>query len=247
MLSDPFFLFTAITAILLIAISKAGFGGMMGSIAVPLVALSVSAPQAAAILLPIMLVMDTTGLLVFRGKADATNLRVMLPGAMVGLVLGAVFFHWVDARWIKAIIGIEALLFGLSRLRPTGKANAPRPPEAAHGVFWGCVSGFTSFISHAGGPPILQYLLPQEMERVRMVATMTIFFSVVNFTKLIPYAILGLLDTSNLMTSASLLPVVPLGYWIGLKLLKTLSQSLFNRIITVAMILTGVKLLYDVL
>ncbi|MDR1368205.1 MAG: sulfite exporter TauE/SafE family protein [Candidatus Accumulibacter sp.] len=247
MLSDPFFLFTAITAVLLIGISKAGFGGMMGSLAVPLVSLSVSAPKAAAILLPVLLVMDTTGLLVFRGKADAINLRIMLPGAMAGLVLGAVFFHWVDVLWIKAIIGVEALLFGVSRLRQAEKTRDPRSPETTRGLFWGCVSGFTSFISHAGGPPILQYLLPQEMERVRMVATMTIFFSVVNFVKLIPYAILGLLDTSNLMTSALLLPAVPLGYWIGLKLLKMLSQRLFNQIITVAMILTGIKLLYDVI
>jgi uncharacterized membrane protein YfcA len=247
MLTAPFFLFTAITAVLLIGISKAGFGGMMGSLAVPLVSLSVSAPKAAAILLPVLLVMDSTGFLIFRGKGDALNLRIMLPGALVGLALGAVFFHWVDPLWIKAIIGLEALLFGLSRLRPAEKMGAPRAPEAGRGLFWGCVSGFTSFISHAGGPPILQYLLPQEMERVRMVATMTIFFSVVNFAKLIPYAILGLLDLSNLKTSALLLPAVPVGYWIGLKLLKTLSQTLFHRIIAVAMVLTGVKLLYDVI
>ncbi|MDR2506491.1 MAG: sulfite exporter TauE/SafE family protein [Candidatus Accumulibacter sp.] len=241
--SDPFFLSTAILAILLIGISKAGFGGTMGSLAVPLVSLSVGAPRAAAILLPILLVMDAAGLLVFRGKADFANLRIMFPGALIGIALGATFFHWVDARWIKAIVGAEAFLFGVNILLQT-HAN-PRPPGIARGLFWSCVSGFTSFISHAGGPPILQYLLPQGMERTRMVATMTFFFSVVNFAKLLPYAMLGLLNASNLLTSACLLPVVPAGYLIGLKLLKTLPRALFDKIIAVSMILTGIKLLSE--
>lgn len=247
MLTDPVFLATALFAVMLMGISKAGFGGTMGSLAVPLVSLTVSTPQAAAILLPVLLVIDALGLFVFRGKGDAANLRIILPGAVLGMLLGALFFHWVDVRWIKAIIGLEALLFGLDRLRQAREVVTPRPPEVARGLFWSTVSGFTSFISHAGGPPLLQYLLPQGMERVRMVGTTVIFFSAVNFAKVVPYALLGLLDASNLATSALLLPAVPLGYWIGLRLLKRLPQTPFNVVLAVAMVLTGIKLLTDAL
>jgi uncharacterized membrane protein YfcA len=247
MLSDPTFLAIAVFSVVLVGISKAGFGGAMGSLAVPLLSLMIATPQAAAIMLPILLVMDAVGLAVFRGQGDRANLRIIIPGAMVGLLLGALFFHLVDVRWIKGIIGIEAFLFGLDRLKQAQALSQTRPPELSKGLFWSCISGFTSFISHAGGPPILQYLLPQGMERTRMVGTTVIFFSIVNFAKLIPYGLLGLLDLSNLMTSIMLLPVVPVGYWIGLKLLKSLPQKPFNLIIAVAMLLTGLKLLADAL
>lgn len=245
MLTDPLFLGIAVFCVLLVGVSKAGFGSAMGSLAVPLLSLMVATPQAAAIMLPILLVMDAAGLMIFRGKGDAANLRIMIPGAMLGVMLGALFFHWIDIRWIKGMIGLEALLFGLERLRQVKEISHPRPPEIGKGLLWSCISGFASFISHAGGPPALQYLLPQGMPRERLVGTTVIFFSTVNFAKLLPYGILGLLDLSNLTTSALLLPVAPVGYWVGLKLLKGLPQKPFNLAIAVAMLLTGLKLLSD--
>lgn len=245
LLADPAFLAIAIFAVLLTGISKSGFGGAMGSLSVPLMAVLISPTRAAAILLPILLVMDALGLLVFRGQGDRGNLRIIIPGALVGILVGALTFHLVDARWIKGLIGIEALLFGLDRLRKVQVAAIPTRPTLARGLFWSSVSGFTSFISHAGGPPILQYLLPQGMDRVRMVGTTVIYFSAVNFAKLLPYGILGLLDLSNLATSALLLPVVPVGYWIGLRLMKGLPQAPFNLAVAVAMLLTGFKLIAD--
>ena len=247
MLSDPAFLAVAVLAVLLIGVSKSGFGGAMGSLSVPLMSLQVAAPQAAAIMLPILLVLDATGLVVFRGKSDRTNLRILIPGGLVGIALGAFTFHFVDARWIKGMIGVEALLFGVDRLRQFSAVSGERrAPAVVPGLFWSSISGFTSFISHAGGPPILQYLLPQGMDRVRMVGTTTIYFAVINFAKLLPYGVLGLLDTSNVAISLALLPVAPVGYWLGLKLLKHLPRAPFNLAIAVAMLLTGLKLLVDV-
>lgn len=247
LLADPVFLVIAILAVLLTGISKSGFGGAMGSLSVPLMATVISPTRAAAILLPILLAMDALGLMVFRGRGDPANLRIIIPGALLGILIGTLTFHWVDARWIKALIGIEGLLFGLDRLRTTRAILVPKAPAVARGLFWSSVSGFTSFISHAGGPPILQYLLPQGMDRVRMVGTTVIYFSAVNFAKLLPYQILGLLDLSNLTTAALLLPVVPLGYWIGLRLMKGLPQAPFNLAVAIAMLLTGLKLIADAL
>ncbi|MBS1226751.1 MAG: putative permease [Proteobacteria bacterium] len=248
MLSDPAFIAVAVLAVLLIGLSKSGFGGAMGGLSVPLMSLLITTPQAAAIMLPIMLVLDALGLVVFRGKSDRANLRIIIPGGMIGIVLGALTFHFVDARWIKAVIGIEALLFGVDRLRQVRAAGGETGvPAVAKGLFWSSISGFTSFISHAGGPPILQYLLPQGMDRVRLVGTTTIFFAVVNFAKLLPYGVLGLLDMSNATTSLALLPVAPVGYWIGLKLLKRLPVAPFNLVVAIAMLLTGLKLVADAL
>ena len=245
LLSDPAFLAIAVLAVLIVGISKSGFGGGVGTLAVPLLSLMIATPQAAAIMLPIMLVMDALGLLVFRGQGDKANLRIIIPGAMLGILFGALTFHLVDAHWIKAMIGLEAFLFGLDRLRKVRADTRTRPPTVGRGLFWSSISGFTSFISHAGGPPILQYLLPQGMDRVRMVGTTVIYFSAVNFAKLIPFVALGLLDTSNLTTSALLLPAVPVGYWLGFKLLKNLPKAPFNIVFAIAMLLTGLKLLAD--
>lgn len=246
MITDPFFYLAAVAGVLLAGISKAGFGGAAGGLAVPLMALSIAAPQAAAIMLPILLVIDAVGLVVFRGKFDGAHLRIILPGALAGIAIGAMAFRYVDPRWIKGLIGIEAVLFALDRLRVAARPERPRPPEVASGLFWSCVSGFTSFISHAGGPPIMQYLLPRGLDRVLMVGTTVIYFSVVNFAKLVPYAWLGLLDLGNLLTSALLLPVIPVGYRIGLRLLHGLDQRRFNLTVAWLLLATGLKLLWDV-
>jgi len=196
-------------------------------------------------MLPILLVMDAIGLVVFRAQFDRANLRIILPGAIIGITLGALTFSIIDARWIRGIIGLESILFALDRFRKAGALVAPQPPSAPKGWFWGTVAGFTSFVSHAGGPPIMQFLLPQGMDKMRLVGTTTIFFSVVNFVKLAPYAALGLLDFRNLATAAMLLPVIPVGYWIGIKLLSGLDQRSFDRVLTWLLLLTGLKLLWD--
>ena len=244
---DLSFYCLAIVAVLLTGISKSGFGGALGGMAVPLIALTIAVPKAAAIMLPILLVMDLIGLLVFRGAGDRTNLNIIIPGAILGIVIGALTFHLVSPELVKALIGIEAIIFGLDRLRTIKAISEGHPPDIPRGLFWSCISGFTSFISHAGGPPILQYLLPQAMDRKQRVGTTVIYFSFANFAKLIPYSTLGLLNWDNLVTSAILLPAVPIGYWIGTRLLKVLPQRPFNFVVAISLLLTGIRLAYDVL
>jgi len=247
MIHDPMFYLAATFGVLLAGISKSGFGGASGGLAVPLMALTVAPPQAAAIMLPILLAMDVIGLVVFRGKFDRANLRIILPGAILGIAIGAFTFSLIDARWIRGIIGLESILFALDRFRKTRTPEKLQQRSVTKGWFWSSISGFTSFVSHAGGPPIMQFLLPQGMDKVVLVGTTVIYFSVVNFVKLLPYAALGLLDSGNLATSALLLPVVPVGYWIGLKLLHGLDQRAFHIVLSWLLLLTGLKLLWDAL
>ncbi len=237
----------AVIATLLFGMSKAGFGGAAGSLGVPLMALAVPAPFAAAVMLPILLAIDLIGLVVFRGKADTANLRIILPGAMLGVALGWLTFSHVDARWIKLLIGIEAIAFALDRFRAARNAAiaVPSAPTFLPGILWSGVAGFTSFISHAGGPPIMQYLMPQNMDKMRLVGTTVIFFTAVNFAKLGPYAQLGLVDLSNLAVSLLLAPAIPIGYFVGYRLLQAVDMRGFNLVTAWTLLAAGTKLVFD--
>lgn len=246
-LLPPTFWILAVAATFLFGMSKAGFGGAAGSLGVPLMALAVPAPFAAAVMLPILLAIDLIGLVVFRGKADTANLRIILPGAMLGVALGWLTFSHVDARWIKLLIGIEAIAFALDRFRAARNAAiaVPSAPTFLPGILWSGVAGFTSFISHAGGPPIMQYLMPQNMDKMRLVGTTVIFFTAVNFAKLGPYAQLGLVDLSNLAVSLLLAPAIPVGYFVGYRLLQAVDMRGFNLVTAWTLLAAGTKLVFD--
>ena len=243
----PVFWLLALAATLLFGMSKAGFGGAAGSLGVPLMALVVPAPFAAAVMLPILLVIDLIGMVVFRGRADPANLSIILPGAMLGIALGWLTFGLVDARWIKLLIGIEAILFALDRFRAARSRQiaVPSAPTLVPGLVWSSIAGFTSFVSHAGGPPIMQYLMPQNMDKMRLVGTTVIFFTVVNFAKLGPYAQLGLVDLSYLGVSLLLAPVIPVGYYLGYRLLKAVDMRGFNLVTAWTLLAAGTKLTWD--
>jgi uncharacterized membrane protein YfcA len=109
----------------------------------------------------------------------------------------------------------------------------------------GAVSGFTSFVAHAGGPPIAAYVLPLKLAPVVAAATMAVFFTAINLSKWLPYAWLGLIDARNMLTALVLLPLAPIGVWVGAALVRRVDPTLFYRIAYAGMFATGTKLLYD--
>ena len=242
--TDPFFYAVAIPAVLIMGVSKSGFGAGFGSLAVPLMALAVTVPQAAAILMPVLLLMDLLGLAAFRKDFDRTLLRMLIPSSLVGVVIGALLFRVLDARTVAGIVGVFTLLFLAQRLVfPPRRDDAP-PPRAV-GMVLAAIGGFTSFISHAGGPPINAYLIPLKLKPVVFTATMAYLFFVVNLAKWVPYAWLGLIDGRNMATSLVLLPVAPLGVWIGIRIARRIDPLWFYRFVYLGMLLTGVKLVWD--
>ena len=243
-ISDPFFYAVAIPAVLLLGISKSGFGAGFGSLAVPIMALSISVPQAAAILMPVLLLMDVLGMAAFRKDFDRQLLKFLVPFALVGTVIGALLFKLLDARTVAGIVGAFTLLFLAQRLLFPPRPDSPPPPRWL-GAILTVTSGFTSFVAHAGGPPINAYVIPLHLSPLKFTATMAFFFFVINLSKWIPYAWLGLLDMRNLNTSLVLLPLAPLGVWIGLRVTRHISPLWFYRCIYGGMFLTGSKLLWD--
>jgi len=247
--SDLAFYALAVPAVILTGFSKAGLGGAVGSLSVPLMSLAIAPTQAVAIMLPILLLMDAMGLVAFRGRFDARVLKIALPSGLIGIALGWLLFRQFDDRWIRALIGAEAVIFGLQKLLEGRRAwsGPPVPLRPGRAVFWSAISGFTSFVSHAGGPPIMQLMLPLRLRHEIFVGTLAWFFAAINFSKILPYGQLGLLDLTNLGTSLLLVPAVPIGYLLGLRFLKLISPAAFVRVAASGLLLTGAKLLWDAL
>lgn len=243
-ISDPFFYVVAVPAVLLLGISKSGFGAGFGSLAVPIMALSISVPQAAAVLMPVLLLMDLLGLAAFRKEFDWQLLQFLVPFALVGTVIGALLFRALDAHVVAGMVGAFTLFFLAQRLFFPPHPSNPPPPRWM-GALLTMTSGFTSFVAHAGGPPINAYLIPLRLSPVKFTATTAFLFFVINLSKWIPYAWLGLLDAQNMSTSLVLLPLAPLGVWVGLRVARHISPVLFYRLIYGGMFLTGSKLLWD--
>lgn len=242
---DPFFYMIAIPAVLIIGISKGGFAGSLGILGVPLITLAIPPVQAAAIILPILCVMDIFGLLAYRRRADWLNLYYLLPGAVFGIFVGYLLFNYLSTDVIKILLGLICIVFTLNhyfRKRPSDYKTGPSLPK---GSFWGSIAGFTSFVAHAGGPPLQFYMLPQKIDKTLFVGTSVWFFFVINYVKLVPYGLLGQFSMENLGTSLVLLPLAPVGIWLGIKAHNLVPEIIFYRFAYFLVLVTGAKLLWD--
>jgi uncharacterized protein len=241
---DPWFWAAAIPAVLLMGLAKSGFLMGFGSLATPLMALAIPVPQAAAIMLPLLLVMDATGIRALWKHRDAALLRLIVPAGLVGIGLGTLLFGVLSVKTVSAVLGAITLLFLLHRAFYKPAVDA-KPLGKLAGFAFSVASGFTSFVAHAGSPPISAYVLPMKLPPLRFTATMAVFFGVINLAKWIPYAALGLLDVTNLATSAVLLPLAPLGVWAGIWAVKRVDAQWFYALAYTGMAATGLKLLWD--
>jgi uncharacterized membrane protein YfcA len=194
--------------------------------------------------MPVLLVMDLLGMAAFRKDFDLRLLRFLVPFGLLGIVIGALLFKVLDARVVAGIVGVFTLLFLAQRLLFPPRPDSVAPPRWI-GAILTATSGFTSFIAHAGGPPINAYVIPMRLSPVRFTATMAFFFFVINLAKWIPYGWLGLLDSENMSTSLVLLPIAPIGVWVGVRLARRIQPVLFYRLVYLGMFLTGSKLVWD--
>ncbi len=244
MIDDPFFYAVAVPAVLMMGLAKSGVGAGFGALAVPLMALVMPVPQAAAIMLPLLAVMDAFGLASLWRERDRALIRLLLPAGLAGTVLGTLLFGWLSAPVVAGLVGALTLAFLAIRRFFPPRRDAPPPPRWL-GRLLGMTSGFTSFVAHAGGPPIGFYVLPLKLSPLRFTATMAVFFAAINASKWLPYAWLGLLDTHNLLASAVLLPLAPVGVWLGVRAVRIIPSRLFYGLFEIGMLLTGLKLLWD--
>jgi uncharacterized membrane protein YfcA len=247
LLYNPFFFATAIPAVILVGLSKGGFGGAMAVVGVPLMALAIPPVRAAAILLPILMMMDVAALWAWRrGPRDPKTFKYMLPGAAIGVGFGWLVAAVVTEAMVKLIVGLIAFGFVARWLwQKLARRERVHAHNALTGTFWGTLSGFTSFVAHAGGPAYQVYTLPLRQDPKTYTATIVVFFAVVNAMKLVPYFALGELDASNLLAAFSLAPVAIISTVVGAAIVKRMRAEIFYPITYGFVFLLSLKLIYD--
>ncbi|MGI9379128.1 MAG: sulfite exporter TauE/SafE family protein [Methyloligellaceae bacterium] len=225
--TDVWFYVVGYFAVGLIALTKAAFGGGIALIGIPVLALVMPPLEAAIILGPMFTFMDMFAIRAFR-KSEWSKKDVfwLWPGVLAGTGLGALFFVIVNPNLVAATMGILTLLFCahwyLSR-EHTNSRKMPCRPELA--LTAGAVSGFTSFIAHGGGPPVIAYMLQRGFDKTVYAGSLIIFFTLGNFIKAVPYLYLNLARPGLIWKSLVLLPVIPLAVWLGKVLHDRLPQK----------------------
>jgi len=237
------YLITAMLAAWVIGFSKGGLANF-GSLAVPLMSLTMPTMQAAALTLPLLLMSDVVAVYIYRRSFSRRNLAILIPGGVAGCAAGWATATMVSDSWMRLFIGVIGFVFCLYMFfRP---ANTPaRAADVPRGVFWGFLAGLTSFISHAGAPPYQVYTLPQKLTPIVFAGTTTLFFATVNVSKVVPYMLLGELHTESFTFALMLLPVVLAGVLCGWKALRLLPARVFFQIVQWALFVISCKLIYD--
>ena len=233
---------------MLAGISKGGFGGSLGFAGSAILAVVVEPGVALALMLPVLMAIDMAAVRAYWGRWDKPSAGAILTGAVPGLLLGAVLFSVIPSDSIRVLIGLVAVGFPLFRIALARGWIAPRPTGFDRRKGWvaGAGVGFTSFVAHAGGPPFAVFMLGQGgIDKTRYHATSVIVFWVVNAMKAALYTMLGLFSWQLLGWSAALIPFAMIGTLIGVKAHKLIPERLFFMVAYTALMLTGLKLLWD--
>jgi uncharacterized protein len=243
-MEDVGFWVAALLAAGLVGMGKGGIP-IVGMLAVPVMALVMNPVVAAGMLLPVYVVSDMFGLYAYRSAFDRRVLAIILPGAVVGIGVGWATATVVPEAAVTLLVGVIGLAFAANLILRKPVVATPQDPKVAPGLFWGAVTGFTSFVSHAGAPPYQVYTLPLGMQKAVFAGTSTIAFAVINAVKLVPYYALGQLNPGNLKVAALLSVPAAAAVFLGFFLVQRLPEKLFFRLVTWSLLLISLKLIWD--
>ena len=238
------YLILASLGALLIGMSKGGLP-MVGMMSVPLLSLVMSPVKAAVLLLPLFVISDVVGVWLYRRQYSAPNLKILIPAGVMGVVIGWLTASMISDQTIKFIIGLVGVGFCLQIWFRRGQSLEPQPANKVKGYFWGIVAGFTSFISHAGGPPFQIYMLPQKLPKAEFAGTATILFAIINLSKILPYQNLSPYSQEDLMKAAVLVPMALLGTYLGAYLTRRINDVWFYKLVQTGLFLVSCKLIWD--
>jgi len=255
LLFNPLFYLVAIPAVMVFGISKAGFGGIFGVLSVPIMSVIISPALAAAILLPLLIMMDVIVIYQYRRSFNRQYLFILIPFAAFGVLLGYFTVSTFSENDLRLLVGVIAVSFGVHSLYSARQSKATNSTNTStakistiidrfSGFIWGSISGFTSFHVHAGGPPASVYLLPKNMKPIIYAGTTGIYFSVINFIKLPAYLANGQITKETLLVSATLIPFVPISVAIGYRLVQKIEVSSYYTLISTVLILLGAQMIY---
>jgi len=246
---DPLFLAIAVPAVIFAGVSKGGFGSGAAFASASILALVLPPGAALGIMLPLLMLIDVASLKPYWRKWAWPESRLLLMGGVPGVLVGVALWRIANDDVIRFLIGSISLGFviwqiAVSRgwLKLGAMAFGPRI-----GLLTGGVAGFTSFVSHAGGPPAAVYLLSRGLDKTSYQATTVLVFWILNIVKFVPYAFLGIFTAETLTANLLLVPAALLGTWIGVHAHRLISQEAFFALTYVLLTVTGVKLIWDAL
>jgi uncharacterized protein len=236
-----------VAGVIAAALVGMGKGGVpiVGMLGVPVMALVMSPVMAAGLLLPVYVVSDMFGLYAYRHAFDRRVLAILLPGAVAGIMFGWATAAVVPEAAVTLLVGVIGVAFALNLILRRPVMAAPRRAEVGPGLFWGAVTGFTSFVSHAGAPPYQVYTMPLGMTKAVFAGTSTIAFTVINAVKLVPYYALDQLNLGNLQVAALLSVPAAIAVFAGVRLVQWMPERQFFRLVTWTLLLISVKLVWD--
>ncbi len=234
----------AAIGVFLTGVSKSGFAGSTGVVAVPMMSIVMDPKLAAALLLPLLLFMDALNVKAYWQGYRKDVFKSLALGALIGIFIGSLLFKWINPTALKLCIGLLSVLFALNQLlKPFKKeSNTGLPKWAPH--CFGCISGFTSFVAHAGGAPLTIYFLKAQLNKDAILATSAVVIGFMNLIKLPTYALVGALNLEVGLFSVVLLPLAWLGIRVGLWLKEHISEQLFTQIMTYSLLILGGYLVY---
>lgn len=242
-ITEPLFYFVAIPAVILMGLAKGGFSGL-GIASTPLLAMYLAPLEAAALILPILIIQDMISIYVYRRHWDAWNLKVMVPGSIVGLAIGWLLASHLSDAVIRIVVGIIGMAFVANTWLRRNNSEQ-HTATTLSGVFWGTVSGFTSFMTQGGSPPFQVHVLPQRLPKLVLVGTHTIFFAVINLLKIGPYFALAQFSAKNFATSMLLLPVAVLANFAGIWLVRKMPTGIFYQMAYALLFILSAVLLWQ--
>mgnify|MGYP005728156831 FL=1 len=240
---DIYFYLFASFGVIVFGLAKGGFPGPISMLSVPIMSFAMSPLKAAGILLPLLIIMDVIALYLYWKKWDTKILKIIIPSSIIGIIIGSFTFQYTSENQIRIIVGVISILFVVISIYQ--KNNALLNPTNTKGVFWSGAAGYTSFLIHAGNPPINFYVLPLKMDKLTYLSTMTLTFFIINFVKIFPYYYFDLLAPSNLKVSITLAPLAILSVILGFYIQKIISEKFFFNIIYFLLFVSGMKLIFD--
>ena len=242
-MDGTWFWIAAVAAAMLVGMGKGGLP-VVGMLGVPVLSLVISPVAAAGLLLPVYIVSDAFGLYAYRAAFDRRVVGILAVGGTVGVAIGWATASIVPEDAVTLLVGAIGLVFALNLLlRPS--LPAAREARLAPGLFWGALTGFTSFVSHAGAPPFQVYVQPLGLAKAVFAGTTTVLFAYINAIKLVPYVALGQINPGSLQVAAFLAVPAAVAVFAGVRLVKVIPEGLFFRLVTWALLLISVKLVRD--
>lgn len=238
---------TGAAAVLFIGLAKAGFGGGLGMLVTPLTVLAFDAKLAIGILLPLLCAGDLFSMYFYWGKWRRDNLRYLLPGVVVGVILGVQLIGRFSARELNIAIGLLAVTFVAFHVVKEWifKAEGAFEPNHAIGLPCGVGAGITSTFAHGAGPVISMFLIPQRLPKEIFVGTNVLIFTWVNWIKLPFFLGNHIITPETLVISAWYFPLIPVGVWLGVWLNRRVSEGLFAQLIYLFTFLAGLQLIFN--